>query len=521
MIKTIKMFFLPILIILFINVCGGPPKPSNEKNNEVISQEKTVDELIKDLNSEQPSTRAQAMIALSERNNKESIEIIRKLLKEDKNAAVRGSAALALGNLQDKESTKDIVALLKDKDITPDIVLDALTRMKDPSAADSIVPLLDSSNHAVRLLTVEALSAMDAKNSGELVLKQALKNLDDDKAKTYAMVLGRLEVKSSEPYLMELSGKLKPSPSLAAVYLALGRIKSVKSVPILAKAIGDSYDKGRENAVVALVDIQDKSALPLMFSYLENQDKSIRLAAAEVIVQIPSPDSGPKALKLLESGNKNSIGATGYVIGRLKYEAGRKAVEKVLSSAGTPEREELAKALGWIGNKESVPMLIKVLEEKTGEGRYGAAWSLGIIRDERAIEPLIKASNDADRRLSTMAIESLGQFKGDRVLKALDKKLESSEEVAPFVIGSISSIPGDEARKLLEKYALNKNPVVHRVAIQELGKRKDKKSVPVLIDALNLDILESRKLIYQALSTITGKSFYTKNEWLEWYKDNR
>lgn len=518
-----KLFLLSIfcflLFYIFMN-CGGPPKPSRDKNKEAIGKEKTVDDLVKDLSSEQPTTKAQAMVALSERGHRGSIDTFRKLLKEDKNPAVRGSAAIALGNLQDKESTQDIVALLDDEKVVPDIVLDALTRMKDPTAAEAIVPLLDSPNHAVRLLTVEALDAMDAKGVGEKVLKQALRNSDDNKTKTYAMALGKLEVKSSEDYLLEMASKLKPSPSLAAVYLALGRIQSSKAVPVLAKAIGEKYDKGRENATIALVDINDKSALPLMFPYLEKDNKSIQMAAANVIVRIPSPDSGPKALKSLKSGNKNSLGVSAYIMGRLKYEQGRKAIEKALVSKDSVEREELAKSLGWIGNKESVPILIKVLEEKTGEGRYGAAWSLGIIADERAIDPLIKASRDKDPKLATISIESLGQFKNERVLKALDKTLESNQDTAPYVIASVASVPGDKSRELLEKYALNKNELIHRVAIQELGKRKDKKSIPTLIEALEQDI-PSRKMVYQALSNITGQTFYTKSEWLDWYSNNK
>ncbi|EMO56856.1 hypothetical protein LEP1GSC161_1602 [Leptospira santarosai str. CBC1416] len=53
-----------------------------------------------------------------------------------------------------------------------------------------------------------------------------------------------------------------------------------------------------------------------------------------------------------------------------------------------------------------------------------------------------------------------------------------------------------------------------------MGKRKEQASVPVLIGILEKNEAVSSKLLMTSLSSITGKNFYSRNEWLNWYKLN-
>ena len=142
-------FLLFVILFLFSN-CKGPDKPSALP---VIQEEpmKTKEELLRELKSNQWNERSQAIVEIAKSKDKTYIPELRSLLKKDSNPAVRGSAALALGDFEDKASTQDITKLFLDKEISTDIVLDALTRMKDPSAANSIIPYFDSENHTCRI----------------------------------------------------------------------------------------------------------------------------------------------------------------------------------------------------------------------------------------------------------------------------------------------------------------------------------------------------------------------------------
>ncbi|MCC6275924.1 MAG: HEAT repeat domain-containing protein [Leptospiraceae bacterium] len=501
--------------MLSVFFCSGPPKP--DYLPVPVEEVRPIEEFEKALQSDVWSERSQAIVELSQRNYRKVIPQIRKLLS-DTNPAVRGTSALALGTYQDKESTIAIGKMIqRDKDVTPDILMDALARMKDLRGGEFVLPLLESENNVYRLQAVEALVQMNASQLGEKILSMAVANKDVEKAKTYAMVLGQLKVRASENYLLGLAEKTESSPTLAATYLALGRIQSKKSIPILSKAIGGDFLKGRENSTEALLNIKDPACLNFMFPYLSNKEKEVQFYSANVIAGIPSKDSGPRLLKILEEKGKDVVGPVSFALGRLKYEPARKKLENILLDKSYPEREEVARSLGWIRNKESVPVLIKVLEEKDGEGRYGAAWSLGILEAADALEPLIKAAGSPDRKLAAISIESLGLLKSEKSLPILRSKIKADPNLATFVVGALTSIPGSEARLLLEEYALHKDPVIHQPAIQGLGQRRELESAHTLIKLIRGDNPEVVKICYLALTTITGEKYRSKNEWINWY----
>lgn len=89
-----------------------------------------------------------------------------------------------------------------------------------------------------------------------------------------------------------------------------------------------------------------------------------------------------------------------------------------------------------------------------------------------------------------------------------------------IIVSAIASIPGEESRKVLEDFAQKKNVSLQQVAISELGERKERASIPVLMKILHENEEVSFKLLMLSLSSITGKNFHSRNEWLNWYKLN-
>jgi len=522
--KTITKVFGKILMVIgivFFSFCKGPDKPDSLPT---IQEEpmKTKEELTRTLNSANWQDRSLALVEIAKIKDTNFLPEIRSLLKNDPNPAVRASAALALADLQDKNSTKDIVNLFKDKDITPDIVLDSLTRMKDSSAANAIIPYLDSDNHTYRLLAVEALSTIGTNSSSDTIISMATKNKDFEKAKTYAMVIGKLKLAKGESILLQIAENSEPSPTLAAAYLGLGRIKSKKAIPILTKAIGSDFEKGRENSSFALKEIGDTSANPLLIEYLKNKNREIQFSAADVLSNLFDTKTADRILQFLDSNDKSVFAPSAFVLGKYKYESARKKIESITKDKSNPDREILAQSLGWLQNKESIPLLKEILQEKDGEGRYGAAWSLGMLNAEEAVELLEEAANGKDNKLTRIAIESLGQIRSPKSLNFLAKKVESNKELSAVLLAAIASIPGEESANILDKYALSSEIIIQKAALQAILQRKDKVNTKVLIQILesskNADITSEAQL---ALKAISGQNFSTKNEWINWYKKNQ
>ncbi|MCX7997696.1 MAG: HEAT repeat domain-containing protein, partial [Leptospiraceae bacterium] len=386
-----KLVLVFIMLSFLSQIFCGPPKPTEPAKLNFERNKRSLAEILKDLDSKDWNTRSLALAEITNGRYVEAIPEVRKYLK-DSHPVVRGSAAVALGEFQDKASLQNIIQLLNDKEVPKDVVVDALRRMKDPSAAKSLVPLLDSEDTSLRLIVVEALTELNNRTLGKEILKLAEKNQNPEKDKTYAMILGRLEVKEAEEYLFKLAKREKSSPTLAAVFLALGKIKSKKAIPILTQAIGEDFEKGRENASIALREIKDVSSLNFLYSYLKNTNKEIRYTSAEIIAEIPNPETSKVIKEILDGTKKEFYGASCFVVGRLKLQVFRSRVEEILLDKSVPEREIIAQTLGWLGDSKSVDVLVKVLEEKDGEGRYGAAWALGFLEPKLVFVPLKKAS---------------------------------------------------------------------------------------------------------------------------------
>lgn len=479
---------------------------------------KTLPELRQALQSPQAVERAQAVLALAQQQDLAALPALRDLLQKDPSAAVRGVAAIALGSLQDRPSTPAIAALLAhDREVAPDVVIDALGRMADPAGAAVLLPFLDDNNDVLRLQTVEALVAMQAQAQGGAILRMARANRDLEKAKNFAVVLGKLRVTAAQDYLLQLARDSAPSPTLSASYLALGRIGSVRAVPLLAQAMGQDFDKGRENARDALVAIHSTQALPAMFAYLAHDKRDIRYAAAQVIAQIPDAASGTRLLQALQSPGSVAVGPAAYALGRLKVQAASAPLAALLATRTSPERETLAQALGWLGAREHIPLLLATLRETEDDARYGAAWSLGVLQAEEAVDALEQAASGSNLKLANYAIEALGMIHSEKSLPFLVRKAKATPELANGVMASIANIAGRPAAQALETFAGHDDLRISRPALQALAQRKDASTVAALMALMDSVVPDNRKQVYLALSAVTGKKHASAQAWRHWY----
>lgn len=513
------VFFLIVFFSIHINCFGGPSEP---ENLEVIPVEEEVasEVLLRTLESGSTFDKGQAAIQLGNRGVTKAIPILRTLLK-DKDPGLRAGAAIALGDLKDKTSSNMIANLMwSDNENPKDVYLDALTRMKDGSIVNRIYPLLNDENPTLRLQTVDSLVQIGASSVGSQILTLALKNKDREKDKTFAMALGKLKISTAETYLLSLTKIQDESPTLAASYLALGRIKAKNANDVLVTALTLPFDKGKENASLALIEIASPSVVPKVFSVLKGDNSESKLYATDVLCSIPSKEAAKLAFDLLNSNDTKNWSYAAKIIGRQKYKEGKNRLEELLAKSNTPERDTFAEALGWIGDSSSIPLLRKVLLSGDKEGPYGSAWALGVMGAKEAVPDLLTALDKGDAKLMVYALEALGSIADPTSLPKLKSLLSDRPKMAPQILSTVALIPTEEARYLLEEATKSKNAEVYRPAMEEVAKRKDPKSISVLMEFANGDDAEKRKLSYYALTAITGQKFRTAKEWNVWVKAN-
>ncbi|MEQ8353244.1 MAG: HEAT repeat domain-containing protein [Leptospiraceae bacterium] len=523
--RILRIFLIFFMLGWLFNC--GPEKPDQMPESETpYTEAKSLEEVQKALQSDVWSDRSTAILAAIDGNYREVIPTLYQLFDKDEHPAVRQTAALALADFGETRAAPLIAARLRDPNgENPTFLLDALTRLGVVSTAPTVVQFLQHDNHSVRLQAVRALEVMKARSAGPLILSQvqALQSPDPDVQRAYIMALGKIGYAPAGAYLLGLAKKLEAGPNLAAAYLALGRVDYHPATPELIAALDREFVKGRENALQASLEIKDSRAPSLSFPLISNERRDTRYAAAEIIATIPDPSLNPRLMQLLNGETPIAVGPAAYALGRRKVAQARAPIETALKNTELPDRETIARSLGWLGNKESVPVLLEVLKEDEGEGRYGAAWALGILEAKEALPDLMQAARSSDERLAMISVEAIGMMRDPSTLSFLTTVAQRDSASRFMAIDAIGQIPGTDALDRLKELADSNDEKQKQAAIRALRYRDEPEVVDILIETLRQTdtTSTSASMIYTLLKEKTGQEYYTRNQWLYWYDEVR
>jgi len=512
--QNLQRLALCLLAISVMATCKPEPAPRPSRAPTIPSF-KTVKEMLK---SQEWRERAQAVLHISNADYRQGASLLIEHLEKDVHPAVRGSAALVLGNFKHKPALKPIIkALQQDSQISKDHLIDALRRMKDPEGAVAVLPFLESDSEAMQLQCVKALVAMKASFLGRRIIAQAKKTNKKRNLKIYAQLLGDLKVRSAEAFLITQAKSTSQRSLLAPLYNALGKIRSRSAISLLIAALKSDFDMGRANAVVALIEIGDHSASAGVFPLVLDAKEEVRLAAAKVIIGLKSPTSAREAYVALKTAKVELGQGLIRIISQLKYQPATRLIKKLLQQNEHPHRESLAQALGWLESHDNIKLLIKVLKEPSGNGRHGAAWALGLLKAQEAITHLNNAVESADSKLSKLAVESLGLIGSAKSIPVLLRLMNADPNTSFWVADALMTITDDKARLELEKYAIDGDLRQRQASINALGGRKDVRSVHVLMKIVKEDHDEILRFTYSALTDLTGERLASRGDWLTWY----
>ena len=191
-----------------------------------------------------------------------------------------------------------------------------------------------------------------------------------------------------------------------------------------------------------------------------------------------------------------------------------KAVPTLISLLKNDEdsvvRNSAARAIGKIGDREHldqiVEALIEALNDKDYYVRVNACWGLGKIKDSRAIPHLIEMV-DPDQRVYTMGDEILETTTEEQASTKLKEEGMKFSDVIVEAIKSLGKIKDPKALPaLIEALKDESDGTVRCAAALAMGQIKDKSAVPYLISALDDKYWYVRRDAAKALSKLKAKS---------------
>ena len=279
----------------------------------------------------------------------------------------------------------------------------------------------------------------------------------------------------------------------------IDRLLASRNFNGLINALG--HGKGwfvRKAAAEALGRLGDIRAIPPLTAALQDEDKDVRLAAADALDALHwRPD-------------KDEVGAH-YWISRKKIsrcsEIGAPAVLpliRVLAEHNQDECVAAAEALGKIGDIRAIPPLIAVLRE-SGWGFIGNAATEALSRMGSAgTEPLLPLVNDPVTDIRLAAVRALGGIGDplavDRLCSALHDSNRDVRQAAAAALGKIGPpAVGSLISALPDRYAA-------AYAARALGRIGDARAVPALVAALNDTHYEVRAAAVEALVLFSKKA---------------
>ncbi|WP_375329448.1 HEAT repeat domain-containing protein [Microcystis sp. BLCC-F210] len=208
----------------------------------------------------------------------------------------------------------------------------------------------------------------------------------------------------------------------------LGLTKSNQVVNELLKALKDSDEDVRGNAVEALAEIGTETAIAGLLKALKDSYFSVRWKAAEALGKIGSETVIPGLLKALEHSDEDVRRKAAEALGKIGSETVIPGLLKALKDSDKYVRGNAAEALGKIGSETAIAGLLKALKDSDKYVRGNAAEALGKIGSETAIAGLLKALKDSDKYVRGNAAEALGKIGSETAIAGLLKALEDSDE---------------------------------------------------------------------------------------------
>ena len=346
---------------------------------------------------------------------------------------------------------------------------------------------------------------LNKKDLPELII--ALKDKDDYVRLKAIRTISAIEAKSALPAVIEALKDESVDFRLSAIwYFYLFRDdKSV--LPAFSVFLNDKNWYLREKALEVLTYFSDKKAIvPLLIKALKDKKAKIRKKAIGYLYSFDKEKKSlPEILKLLEDENESVVGEVAEVLVSWKVKNALPELIKLCKSSKRPN-VRILEVFGEIGDKSTLPLLLKALKNEDFWVRKVCVEALGEIGDKSSIPAIKKALKDDNFFVRAAAVWALYRIDGKSVLpdliQALNDKSTMVREYAARVLGYI----GDKsAVPALIKALEDSDSGVRSRAAYGLRKFRNKSAVPALIKALNDKVHWARSDAAWALYEIAGK----------------
>jgi RNA polymerase sigma factor (sigma-70 family) len=395
---------------------------------------RAIDTLIASINSGLPEVRTPAYEALSLSRDQRAVEALITRIAENR----RGNeASTALAAMRDPRAADKLIPLLNHPDVkVRQNAAAALARTSDQRALAAMIQLLVTTeanqyDEGEARLRRTVVAALDGCQDAKVIEAIADLLLDTDsvvrqKAAVSLCHAGdRRGFEAVLPLLADPSvqGQIYWAPILASTH-------DSRLIDSLIALLADPDPKVRSDAAEHLASIRDPRATDVLLARLQDPDADVRSETGWALRYSRDPRVTDALIALFDNPDRNNAESAAKIRGRLSQAWATlrdpRTLDLLLARLNDPDpdvRKSFAEALQYRRTPRAVDALLVLLDDADSSVRSSAVNSLGRIADARSIEPLIALLVTDDQELRNRVMDALAYSGDPRVIEAVVSRL--------------------------------------------------------------------------------------------------
>ena len=450
-----------------ITQCGSLADPAAQKAIAKLKKnpKSSIPKLAESLQSSNKAGNANIIEVLTDLASTTTLEYYIPLLGDD-SELVRNGVSQSLCDAEQIDPNP-LVAQLSDPNLSKTAIMKILTAHKEKLRAINLIKFVFSVDHSEQVALFKIIDSV----ATETVAAEIINRIDTKEAfirSNFAKILRKFDRPQVHQALEKLLDDENKSVRLAALE-GLSHMKGDISIDRLTMLIDDADFSVQNKAVETIVSIQHPETVAHLVPHLKNESEYTRRAAVEVLNEIASPES-------------------------------IKDLFRILKDEDWWVRSRAADALGKIGGKKVVKAVLILLKDKDEFVRRSAIEIINSTEDESTYDALVDALTDQDWWVRERAVDGLANLGNKQAIPMLIKLLQknetnesdkNNESMAIILLQALGKLKAKSALPYVIKQLWSKKENIIKETLACLEKLADDMSVDEIVSSIS-HALENR-----------------------------
>ncbi len=447
--------------------CGSLAEPAVQKAIAKLKKnpKSSIPKLAEALQSSNKAGNAHIIEVLTDLASTSTLEHYVPLLGNDVEL-IRQGVSEALCNAEQIDPNP-LVAHLSDPNLSKTAIMNILTAHKEKLRAINLIKFVFSVEHNEQVALFKIIDSV----ATETIVTEIINRIDTKEAfirSNFAKILRKFDRPQVHKALEKLLDDDNKTVRLAALE-GLSHMKGDVSIDRLTMLIDDADFAVQNKAVETIVSIQHPETVAHLVPHLKNESEYTRRAAVEVLNEIASPTS-------------------------------IKDLFRILKDEDWWVRSRAADALGKIGGPKVVKAVLILLKDKDEFVRRSAIEIINSTEDESTYDALVDALTDSDWWVRERAVDGLANLGNKQAVPMLIKLLQknegneddkNNESMAIILLQALGKLEAKSALPYVIKQLWSKKDNIVKETLACLERLADDMSVDEIVSSIS-HALENR-----------------------------